>query len=121
MREQRVEIRLSRKEYMRLYDLAQKDPDCISRRSGRPSLSAYVRKTLFYTGNHPENLKKELKDLNYQVRKIGVNINQVAHKINAGLVNGADLMRLQESLQMTDRLLKEVQTQLEMLRAKEEE
>ncbi|WP_423241634.1 plasmid mobilization relaxosome protein MobC, partial [Lacticaseibacillus rhamnosus] len=25
----------------------------------------------------------ELKDLNYQIRKIGVNINQIAHRLNS--------------------------------------
>lgn len=32
-------------------------------------------------------MKKELKNLSYQVRKIGVNINQVVAKINAGYRN----------------------------------
>ena len=34
--------------------------------------------------DRPVRLEKELKNLSYQVRKIGVNINQVVAKINAG-------------------------------------
>ena len=40
--------------------------------------------------DRPVRLEKELKNLSYQVRKIGVNINQVVAKINAGYCNQID-------------------------------
>ena len=79
-----VTIRLSDSEFEKLLARAAEDADCIMKKSGRPSLSSYIRKCLFYSGNQPENLKAELRDLDFQVRKAGVNINQAAHRINAG-------------------------------------
>ena len=43
-------------------------------------------------------MKKELKNLSYQVRKIGVNINQVVAKINAGYGNQTDIYKLEKAL-----------------------
>lgn len=43
-------------------------------------------------------MKKELKNLSYQVRKIGVNINQVVAKINAGCGNQIDIYNLEKAL-----------------------
>ena len=43
-------------------------------------------------------MKKELKNLSYQVRKIGVNINQVVAKINAGYRNQTDIYNLEKAL-----------------------
>ena len=61
MRQRQITLRLSDKEYDRLFDLARADPDCMTRKSRRPSLSSYIRKVLFYSGDHPENLKKEIR------------------------------------------------------------
>lgn len=84
MKGRTVTIRLSDSEYKKLLSLAAEDPDCIMKKSGNPSLSSYIRKQLFYSGNHPENLKEEIRDLNFQIRKAGVNINQTVHRINVG-------------------------------------
>ena len=84
MRQRQITLRLSAQEYDRLLHLARADPDCMTRKSGRPSLSSYIRKVLLYSGDHPENLKKEIRDLVFQIKKAGVNINQAAHRINAG-------------------------------------
>lgn len=43
-------------------------------------------------------MKKELKNLSYQVRKIGVNINQVVAKINAEYGNQTDIYNLEKAL-----------------------
>ena len=43
-------------------------------------------------------MKKELKNLSYQVRKIGVNINQGVAKINAGYGNQIDIYNLEKAL-----------------------
>ena len=75
MRQRQITLRLSDKEYDRLLHLARADPDCMTRKSGRPSLSSYIRKVLLYSGDHPENLKKEIRDLVFQIKKAGVNIN----------------------------------------------
>ena len=49
------------------------------------NLSGYIRDcVLEQSGIKKESYKREIKNLSYQIRKIGVNINQVAAKINSG-------------------------------------
>ena len=49
--------------------------------------------------DRPVRLEKELKNLSYQVRKIGVNINQVVAKIHAGYGNQNDIYSLEKALE----------------------
>lgn len=112
MKDCRIQIRLSREEYDRLTKLAKSDPDCIAKRSGKSSVSAYIRKRTLYSGDQPDVLKKEFKELTYQIRKIGVNINQAVHLINAGLCSGSELTELQDGLRKTEFLLQEIQALL---------
>lgn len=95
MREHRLELRLTEEEYKRLCSLASSDSGCRMKRSGRPSLSSYIRKRALCTGDPSENLRGELKDLIYQIRKEGVNINQAVKKLNAGIggINEAAIIR----------------------------
>ena len=53
----------------------------------------------------------ELKDLNYQVRKIGVNINQIAHRLNSNIGDMRDAEYVVE-------LMKELNARLEKLTEK---
>ena len=53
-----------------------------------------MRKCIFDRSDNPATIQKELKGLAYQVRKIGVNINQVAAKVNAGYATPMDLENL---------------------------
>lgn len=55
-------------------------------RNGEINLSAYLRKCLLRGGYGwmEEAYRKELRELSYQVRKIGVNINQVVRQLNSG-------------------------------------
>lgn len=66
----------------------------------RDNLSAYIRQLLFsQSGYKDEETVKLLRDLKYELRKIGTNVNQVARKINGGYVgSSADLMELKGSL-----------------------
>ena len=56
----------------------------------------------------------ELKDLNHQVRKIGVNINQIAHRLNRNIGDMRDAEYVVE-------LMKELNVRLEKLTEKIEE
>ena len=109
MKDCRIEIRLTKEEYDRLIRMAKSDPDCIIKRSGKASISAYIRKRTLYSGDQPESLKKEMKDLTYQIRKIGVNINQAVYRINAGIYSGREMKELQVSLRKIEFLLREIQ------------
>ena len=93
-KERQVTLRMSKSEYDRLLFFAEGDPDCIMKKSGKPSLSSYIRKCIFYSGDHPENLKAEIRSLDYQIRKAGVNINQAVHRINAGIGGRRDMEAL---------------------------
>lgn len=80
-----LRIRVSEEEYSDIYQEAEKDME--SRyRNGEINLSAYLRKCLLRgsDGWMEEAYRKELRELSYQVRKIGVNINQVVRQLNSG-------------------------------------
>ena len=57
--------------------------------------------------------KKELKNLSYQVRKIGVNINQVVAKINAGYGNQIDIYNLEKALEQIKHEMKTLNEKVE--------
>lgn len=79
-------------------------------------VSAYVRERLFYDPRifdrkaQTQELKKSMDDLVYQVRKIGVNINQIARSNNAGFFNAKDLETLEKRVEeLEERINKAVQ------------
>ena len=53
-------------------------------KEGSVNVSAFIREKLFREEIKELAYYRELKNLTYQIRKIGVNINQVAAKINSG-------------------------------------
>ena len=108
MKEKVITLRLSKSEYKNLLSLAEEDPDCTMKKSGKPSLSSYIRKCIFYSGDHPENLKKELRSLTYQVRKAGININQAVHWINAGYGDSGKVREILENQRKIESLLAKV-------------
>ena len=110
-----MEIRLSEKEYDRLHSLAASDPSCVMKRSGRPSISSYIRKRIIRTGRDPDDMREEVRSLTYQVRKAGININQAVKKINAGLYDGMEIRELLAGQRRMETLL----TKISSVRKKE--
>ena len=108
MKEKRITLRLSGSEYNKLLSMAAEDPACLMKKSGRASVSSYIRKCIFHSGDHPENLKEEIRSLNYQVRKAGININQAVHKINAGNSSWKDVDSIQRNQSRIEGLLSQV-------------
>lgn len=108
MKDRRFELRLSEEEYQKLVSLAAIDPDCQTRASGKPSLSAYVRKHILQVGDQQEDLMKKLKPLCYQLRKAGVNINQMTRRVNAGMWEGRELTEILASQQRIEELLDQI-------------
>ncbi len=92
-------IRLTEAERNLLSELAENDADTKTKKNPKKNLSAYIRKRIFSGSNRPSDFKQELKNLNYQVRKIGVNINQVTAKVNSSYVTPEDLQHLNTHLQ----------------------
>lgn len=81
-------------------------------KEGRVNIAAYVRDTLFRKEVEEVRYYRELKNLTYQVRKIGVNINQVTAKINSGYQGHDSVFYLQKSLNQVE---EEVQKLIEKL------
>lgn len=107
-------IRLTEAERSLLSELAESDVDTKTKKNTKKNISAYIRKQIFSDLNRPCDLKQELKNLAYQVRKIGININQVTAKVNSSYVTPEDLKHL-------DAHLREVEISfLEMTRRIEE-
>ncbi|MBR0341636.1 MAG: plasmid mobilization relaxosome protein MobC [Oscillospiraceae bacterium] len=109
MKDRRLELRLSKREYDRLYVLAAADPDC-RMKSGRPSLSAYVRRHIIWSGNDPDDLRREIRSLAYQIRKAGVNINQAVRRINADLFDGNELKEILANQRRMEDILHQIRT-----------
>ena len=107
MKDRRLELRLSEQEYDRLYTLAAADPDC-RMKSGRASLSAYVRKHIIWSGSDPYDLRREVRSLTFQVRKAGVNIKQAARWINAGYGSSSELEKMEACQEKIQSLLEEI-------------
>lgn len=84
-------------------------------RNGSANLSEYIRScVLMQSGWRQETYVREVKELCYQIRKISVNINRVAAKINSGS-QGMDAVRmLQENQERAEQKLQELLDKLEV-------
>lgn len=76
-------IRFTEKEYAALRRMAEADPDARNQKD-QVELSRYIRKCIFSSSGFGRDMEQELRELKFQIRKIGVNINQAVHRINAG-------------------------------------
>ncbi len=106
-------IRFTEEEFALLNEYAQKDISTHTKKTKEKNISAYIRKCIFSSSRNPWELKKELKEMNYQIRKIGVNINQVVTKINAGYGTRYDVEILQAHLEDVEKQMKEVEDRIE--------
>lgn len=106
-REVIVCLRLTREEYEHVCKKADEDA-ATRRRDGTRNLSAYMRKCVLQESGYRDKavLEKEIRQLAYQVRKIGVNINQVTKRINSGYWNRDVAVALQEELAEVGREMK---------------
>ena len=60
-------------------------------KNGRMNLSRYLREqVLRNTGYEDVELARQLRDLQYELRKIGTNVNQIARKINSGFIGSSE-------------------------------
>lgn len=109
MREKRCQeviFRLTNKEQEVLLEMAGADPDARNRKGEKVNVSKYIRKCIFASTGCSQNLEKEIKELRFQVRKIGVNINQAVKKINSGYLETNDTRYLQQNIEKVEALFK---------------
>ena len=99
MRDMEFKMRISVEEYKRMEELSKEDTRSKTH-GGKKNMSAYVRKCALASTEKmkEEELQAELKNIRYQITKIGVNINQTVKKINAGFGNQLDIEILEEEL-----------------------
>lgn len=102
-REYNIRVRLTKNEYDLLLREADKEGYA---KNGELNLSSYIRGRLFSEMLARKNTGKELRELSYQIRKIGVNINQAVKRINSGREGKDDDTYLLTELAEVERLLK---------------
>lgn len=96
-REVVVPIRLTKNEYKLLKEYAAKD-ERYKLKTGSINLSRFIRECVFVHSHIELGFHKEINALVYQIRKIGVNINQATAKINAGYKGMEAADRILDSL-----------------------
>lgn len=69
------------------------------------NVSKYIRQKIFSDTVTEHDLKKAMKDITYQIRKIGVNVNQVAAKVNRSYCTGNDTQTIKIELLRVEDLL----------------
>lgn len=87
-------LRFTESEFRKLEKLAGEDEETRFRSSSQKNIAAYIRKKIFSGVSSVDDLQKELTRLEYQIRKIGVNINQVTAKINSSYASADDIKAL---------------------------
>lgn len=91
------------------YELLEKRAQQSGIRSG--NISEYVRRQVLGE-EYPYVREKLLKDMNYQIRKIGVNINQITARNNSRLYFVSDKEQLKEDMEKLIKLFEEFQDKI---------
>lgn len=117
-----VGVRFQPEEYEFLCEKAEKDPET-RMRTGSKNLSAYVRKkTLQESGYQKElQIQKELKELVYQFRKIGTNINQATKQLHIGYEPAAAADRLEKNMTILEQKMEMLREELKRIYSNLEE
>ena len=108
-RNKEILIRVSEKELLLMKENAKLDP-LFKTRNREINLSHYIREKAL----HPKDITgeilitRELKNIGYEIKKIGINVNQVARKINAGFGTALDIEKLEDELKTLDDTFEEL-------------
>lgn len=90
MKDRRITIRLTQDEYDAIVKRKDNDENN-SKGKMQGNLSVYIRNVLIAEGGQSDwKIDKELNQLNYEIRKIGLNVNQIARKLNANMGDPRD-------------------------------
>ena len=83
----------------------------------RETLSAYIRKRVLERSGYQEEIQiqKSLKELTYQFRKIGTNINQATKQLHIGYEPMAAVSRLQKNMNVLERQLEEMKEEFKQI------
>lgn len=103
---EKIRIRLTAEELAWLKKIFETDGECMMR-SGRKNFSKFLRDRLLSGFSAQEKLARQNGTLRHEIRRIGVNINQVTKKINAGFGSASDIPLLDEMLKEVEETLEE--------------
>ena len=103
----RVEFRLDEESYKKLQAKAKE--------SKNRSISDFYRNSLLENnGLCSAAMKKQMRDLRWEINKIGTNINQVAKRVNSGLGSARDIEELysyqEQLISLMEKYLEEVES-----------
>lgn len=90
-----IGIRVSEREYQIIREAAEQESECHSK-NGSINISRFIRNRVLDSERIKNQKKRQMDDLVYQIRKIGVNINQITKKVNADKVYFYDIKVVQE-------------------------
>ena len=113
-RDQFVGLKFTQKEYDYIKEKAAEDSDTCWK-NGNKNISAYIRKCVLQDSEYElgRYIRKEIKNVVYQIRKIGVNINQAVKRINANVYDIETTEQLFDSLENIYAIMKELEEKLE--------
>lgn len=96
-------VRFTQEEYESLQKDLNKRNDHVLRQD---NFSGYARECLLAKSHYRSlRIEREINELRYEIRKIGVNINQIAKKINGGFGTRNDLIVLVKRLDEIEKLM----------------
>lgn len=96
-----IRVTPSEREYL---EKCAAETEGIRSKNGIPILSEYLRALIFSrSGLRDEETMRQLRGIRYELRKIGVNVNQIARKINSGFGDHRDVRELKEYLKRIEK------------------
>lgn len=120
-RTENVRIRLTSEEKKWLEQQAEASGARKTQKRG-VNLSAYLRFLVLQdSGFRDGATAKYLRDLNYEVNKIGTNINQAVRKINSGFGSYSDICELKDELAAVEAAVRETRNSVERIVTDREE
>ncbi len=111
-----IGLKLTQDEYEYLIKKAHEDSSTCWK-NGSKNISAYIRKCVLQATGFKKELwiRKELSDLTYQIRKIGVNINQATKKINTNVYDTEVTERLHNGMEQINENVQKLIEKLEKI------
>lgn len=110
-RDIKISFRVSEEENKYLRKIAAV-PDCSGRKY--KDMSEFIRGTLLErTGYQSSMMKLQLRDLAFEINKVGVNINQIAKRFNSNHGNYKDLQNVLEQQTKLCKLIEEYKETVE--------
>lgn len=112
-RTEKIRIRLTRQELEHLKKCSGSFSE-LQFKNGRENFSAYLRDKLLKETNYKNgSVERRMKELQYELRKIGTNVNQIARKVNGDLGTRGDVEELKQYLRSIENAFEKFQKEVD--------